>query len=121
MKLLSAKFVYDIVSDIIGYVSPLEQSVFVQLFLLQMTEIQLVVLLVMVGNTLVLVYLYDVTCDKLAACHVTFLIAKSMSFCKGGSIIMGRVEVGVPHMQLFWDSNVIKTNINRRSTLFLRS
>ena len=33
-----------------GDVLPLEQSVFVQLFLSQMTEIQLVVLLVMAGN-----------------------------------------------------------------------
>ena len=32
-------------------ISPLEQSVFVQIFLTQMTEIQLVVLLVTVGNT----------------------------------------------------------------------
>ena len=34
----------------IQWVSSLEQSVFVQLFLSQMTEIQLVVLLVTVGN-----------------------------------------------------------------------
>ena len=34
----------------IWYVLPLEQSVFLQLFLSQMTEIQLVVLLVMVGD-----------------------------------------------------------------------
>ena len=57
--------------------------------------------------------------DKSAACHVKFLSAKLIPFCKGGSIIMGRVEVGVPHMQSFWDLKVIKTNFNHRSTLFL--
>ena len=58
--------------------------------------------------------------DKSGACHVKFLSAKAIPFCKGGSIIMGRVEVGVPYMQSFRDSKVIKTNFNRRSTLFLR-
>ncbi len=82
-------------------VSPLEQSVFVQLFLPQMTEIQGVVLLLPAGNT------------------VKLLSVESKLFCKGGSIILGRIEVGVPHMQSFWDSKVIKTNFNCRSTLFL--
>ena len=40
-------------------VSSLEQSIFVQLFLSQMTEIQLVVLLVMVDNIFVHVRLYE--------------------------------------------------------------
>ena len=40
-------------------VSPLEQSVFLQLFFSQMTEIQLVVVLVMVDNIFVLVRLYE--------------------------------------------------------------
>jgi hypothetical protein len=59
--------------------------------------------------------------DKSAACHVNFLSAESIPFCKGGSIIMGRVDVGVLHMQSFWDSKVIKPNFHRRSTLFLWS
>jgi hypothetical protein len=40
--------------------------------------------------------------------HGKFLGAKSIPFCKGGSITIGRVEVGVLHMQSFWDSKVIK-------------
>ena len=59
--------------------------------------------------------------DKSAACHDNFLSAESIPFCKGGSNIMGRVEVGALHMQSFRDSKVIKTNFNRRSTLFLQS
>ena len=48
--------------------------------------------------------------DKLAAiCHVKFLSAKSITFYKGGSIIMGWVEVGVLHMRSFQDLKVIKT------------
>ena len=59
--------------------------------------------------------------DKSAACHVEFLSAKSIPFCKGGSIIMGRVEVGVPHMQSFHDLKVIKAKFNNKGTLFLWS
>ena len=54
--------------------------------------------------------------DKSAACHVNFLSAESIPFCKGERIIFDRVEVGVPHMQSFWDSRVMNTNLNRRST-----
>ena len=33
--------------------------------------------------------------DKSATCHVKFLTAELVPFCKGGSIILGRVKVGV--------------------------
>jgi len=87
-----------------------------------MPEIQPVALLVQVCNTYVLVL--DMTSygdDKLAACHVKFLSTESIPFCKGGSIIMGRVKVGVLHMQSFQDSKVTKANVNHISTLFLQS
>ena len=54
--------------------------------------------------------------DKSAACHVNFLSAELIPFCNGERIILGRVKVGVPHMQSFRDSRVINTKINRRST-----
>ena len=44
--------------------------------------------------------------DKFATCHVKSLSAKLIPFCKGESIIMGRVKVGVRHVQSFWDSEV---------------
>jgi hypothetical protein len=57
--------------------------------------------------------------DKSAACHVNFFSVDSTPFCIVRSIIMGRVKVGVRHMQSFWDSKVLKTNVNHRSTFFL--
>ena len=59
--------------------------------------------------------------DKLESCHDNYLSVKSIPFCKGERTILGRVEVGVPHMHSFWDWRVTNTNLSHRNTWFLRS